>query len=434
MDELFLLFEWVAWRLPRELLTRQAIQLKRMWGALKGNAKPLMLCNIFWTIPSCFMGIYLQVFMVEQGMSKIEIGTVASAQLVAQMFGALLGGFLAERYGRLRTVTLIDSCCWPLAYLIFSSAHGYLSFLAGAVLVGTVFTLGPAWTALYVEGSHPSSRMHLFGLLQIPWFLGMVLSSLSGFLVSMWGVTGTCRVVFGCACAMTAFSVWLRSKYLRDPSPPRRPFQPSLSDVETLARGHWSAFRLIISSRPMYLIFIVQVLTAIFLSVSVTYNNLYLVDHRGMDLKPVMLALIPLVGGTTVLLTTFLLVPFITLGVLFRWLVIGAVLQALNITAYLVGPAGSLGFVIAGALAGAVGFGVYNPVLNGYWSNLMSDRDRPRILAFTTVASMLVTMPAPTIAGALFTIHPSGPLFMQLGVFLLICSCFLLAVRVRRTR
>ena len=185
MDELFLLFEWVAWRLPRELLTRQAIQLRKMWGALQGNAKPLMLCNIFWTIPGSFMGIYLQVFMVEQGLSKIEIGTVASAQLVAQMFGALLGGFLAERYGRLRTVTLIDTCCWPLAYLVFSSAHGYLSFMAGAVLVGTVFTLGPAWTALYVEGSRPSNRMHLFGLLQVPWFLGTVLSSLSGFLVAM---------------------------------------------------------------------------------------------------------------------------------------------------------------------------------------------------------------------------------------------------------
>jgi MFS family permease len=109
-------------------------------------------------------------------------------------------------------------------------------------------------------------------------------------------------------------------------------------------------------------------------------------------------------------------------------------LQAVNITAYLAGPAGSLWFVCFGALAGAIGFGVYNPVLNGYWSNLMTDRERPRILAFTTVASMLVTMPAPTIAGALFTIHPRGPMFMQLGVFLLICSCFLMAARARQPR
>ena len=427
MDEFFSLLEWMAWRLPRELMAHQSIQFRKMWGSLRGNARPLMLCNIFWTIPSSFMAIYLPLFMADQGLSKIEIGTVMSAQLIAQMLGALVGGYLAERWGRLRIVTLIDTCCWPLAYLVFSSANGYLSFMAGSILVGLVMTLSPAWVSLYVEGSPAHRRMHLFGLLQVPWFLGTILSSFSGLMVAKWDVELTCRIVFGCATAVTAFSVWLRSRYLRDPNPPRRPFRPSLADIEVLARGHWSAFRAIIANRKMYLIFVVQVLTAMFIVVSATYTNLYLVDRAGMRMEPAMLAVIPLVVGTTVLLATFLLVPIVTLKTVFRWLIIAVILQAVNILAYLLGPAGTLWPVVIGALVGAVGYGLFNPLLNGYWSNLMSDRDRPRILAFTAVASMLVIMPAPTIAGALFTIHPSGPMWMLVGIYSLICACFFLA-------
>lgn len=432
MDEFFSLIEWMTWRLPRELMAKQSIQFRKMWGSLKGNAKPLMLCNIFWTIPSAFMGIYLPLYMADQGLSKIEIGTVMSAQLVAQVFGALVGGYLAERFGRLRTVNLVDTCCWPLAYLVYSSASGYLSFMLGSVLVGLVMTLSPAWISLYVEGCPANRRMHLFGLLQVPWFLGTILSSFSGFMVAQWEVDKTCRIVFGCATAVTAFSVWLRSRYLKDPHSPRLPFRPALADVEVLARGHWSAFRAVIKSRKMYLIFAVQILTAMFVVVSTTYNNLYLVDMAGMRLQPAMLAVIPLVGGTTVLLTTFLLVPVVTLSTIFRWLIISVALMALNILVYVMGPAGSLWPVVFGALVGAVGFGLFNPLLNGYWSNLMTDRERPRILAFTAVASMLVTMPAPTIAGALFTIHPSGPMWMLAGIYSLICACFILASKNRR--
>lgn len=434
MDEFFQLIEWMAWKLPRELMARQSIQFRKMWGALKGNAKPLMLCNIFWTIPSSFMGIYLPLYMADQGLSKIEIGTVASAALIAQMFGALVGGYLAERFGRLRTVNLIDSCCWPLAYLIFSSAQGYLSFMLASILVGLVTTLSPAWVSLYVEGSPSKHRLHLFGLLQVPWFLGTILASFSGVMVSSMEVERTCRIVFGCATVVTAFSVWLRSRYLRDLHPPRKPFRPSLADVEVLARGHWSAFRRIISDRLMYTMFAVQVLTAMFIVVSTTYTNLYLVDMAGMRMAPSMLALIPLVSGTTVLLVTFLLVPVVTIKNIFWWLNVAVGLMAFNILAYLFGAAGSLTPVIFGALVGAAGYALYNPLINGYWSNLMSDRDRPQILAFTLVASMLVVMPAPTIAGALFTIHPSGPMWMLVAIYSLIYACFIIASKYRLQR
>ena len=109
MEDIVWLVEWVAWKMPRRLLTRQALQMKRMFLALKGNARVLVIANLFWTIPASFTGVYLQLYMAEQGLSKIEIGSIASAQVATQMIGALCGGWLAYRFGRLRTIVAVDS-------------------------------------------------------------------------------------------------------------------------------------------------------------------------------------------------------------------------------------------------------------------------------------------------------------------------------------
>lgn len=423
MDEILWHVEWLVWRMPLRLATQRLRHFRRMLGSVRGNARALVSWNIYWTTPASFLGVYLQLFMAEQGLTKIEIGTIASAQIVTQMACALVAGYLADRLGRLRTITFVDVAFWPAAYLIFSLAHGYLAFLAGAILVGGVFLLMPAWAAMYVEGTPPARRPHLYGVLQIAWFAGGILSALTGLLVKVWGVTFTCRVVFGFSALLTAFSVWQRGKRLRETEPRRKPLKPSLDEVHALIEGHWAAFLTLISRRQLAVIFLIQVLTAMALAVSATYTNLYLADARGAALAPASLALLPLIGGVMVILATFLLVPFISPAATFGFMLAGVGLMASNVVTQLLAPSGALMVIVGGVMAGSAGFALYNPSLNGYWQNLISDRERPRVLAFCTVVSMLVTIPAPTIAGAFYTIHPRGALLMLLGIYALIALC-----------
>ena len=43
--------------------------VRRMWGAVRGNARALAAYNIFWTLPMNFMNIYLPVYMKERGLT-----------------------------------------------------------------------------------------------------------------------------------------------------------------------------------------------------------------------------------------------------------------------------------------------------------------------------------------------------------------------------
>jgi MFS family permease len=431
MEEIIWTIEWVAWRLPQKLLARQAFQIRRMFGMLKGNTRALVIYNLFWTIPGSFMGVYLQLFMAEQGLTKIEIGSIASAQITVQMIGALFAAWLAERFGRLRSITTFDAICWPAAYLLFAMAGGYLPFMGGAMLIGGIFFMLPSWTSLFVSGTPVRNRTHLFALLQVPWFIGSITASLSGFLVDAWGLDLTCRVVFGCAAVSTAFAVWIRSKYLRDPDPPRRPIRLTLDEVESAVAGHLYALKALVNRRQLFIFFLIQVATAAWLALVVTYNFLYLADPRGVGLPKPALAALPLFSGATVVITSFFIVPFVTVAGVTGFLLIGVGLSAIQAALLLAAPHGAFASVAGAVVVGAVGWGIFNPSLNGRWSTLMSDRERTRILSFTTVLSMLITMPVPTIAGALYMIHPRWPLILVLCCHAMIVACIVWAALVR---
>ena len=79
-----------------------------MFRSIRGNPRVLIVTNLFWALPISFSVVYLQIYMKEMGLSEIAIGSVSSAQLVAQVIGALLGGWLADRLGQKKTLMIFD--------------------------------------------------------------------------------------------------------------------------------------------------------------------------------------------------------------------------------------------------------------------------------------------------------------------------------------
>ncbi len=434
MEELFLFAERVTWTLPRKLLREHAWHLRQAWRSMSPNAKALAGYNIFWTLPGAFSGIYLQVFMKEQGLTEIEIGSVVSAGLTVQVVCALLSGFAAERFGRLRTVTLVDGLTWPFVYFLYAVAHGYIMFAGGSMLVGGVALLIPAWNSLFIQGSPRGRRIHIFAIAQIPWFVAAIVASASGFLVRAIGVTGSCRWVFGAAVVSTVFGWWHRGKFLTDPDPRPRPLRLSFHEAERFLTVHWVALQAVVRRRGLLIAFVMQVLFQAGLVIGGTYTNLYLVDARGVGLPKATLAIFPLIGGFVVLATTFLVVPYVSTGGLFRFLLAGLSLMGLNVALLLVAPLIGLPAVIAASLIGSVGFAIFNPSVNANWADQMNDRERARLDGFRWVVSTLVMIPVPVFAGALYKeVHPRMPLFLIAACYALIAVCAAWAVRTSRS-
>lgn len=388
-----------------------------MFGTLKGNSLPLVKYDILWVLPIQFTMLYLRLFQREQGLTEVEIGTISSLQLVSQIGGALCGGYLAERWGRLRTVTWVDAIAWPLAFFVFASANSYISFMAGAILMGSVHLLVPSWLSLYIEKTPENRRPHLFAILHIPWFVASLLIPLSGLLVQRLGVSQTCRGVFAFSIFLTIFAVWYRGRFLRHADPPPKPFRFSIKEVEHLGLTHWRAFKAIASRKQMLPFLLMQMLGLSAMTTLETFDFLYITDPMGVGISKSSIAMLPFFQGTTTLAMIFLVLPHVTDARMFRALFAGLSLMALATIIVLAAPRGAFPMIMLAYALGPAGFALFDPALSSYWSQLMNDRERARIIALTTVLALIVAVPVPTIAGALYEINPRGPLFMVLAFY-----------------
>src|SRR5581483_610654 len=218
----------LVWRLPRQILTRQTLQTRRMFRAARGNAKVLLATNTFWMVPISFGGTYLPLFMAEQGLSKVEIGTLTSTQLGAQILGSFFGGWIADRLGWKKALQILDGTIWPAIFLSFAFAHGYFLFFIGSFLVGFQSCAWPAFLSLLLEGVPKSKSAFIFALEQVTWFAGGVLTSVTGLLVSRWGVSASSRTVFVSGCFLMSIGWTIRQRMVREVAAPREKLKPPL--------------------------------------------------------------------------------------------------------------------------------------------------------------------------------------------------------------
>ena len=149
-----------------------------------------------------FLSYSLPSLMPDLGFSKVEAGALASYSLLGMAIGGLMGGWCADRYGRVRTVV------WTIA--IFSIGTAFLGLTQNywqfAVLrfissigLGAVYVVCNTLMSEYVPTSR---RTTVLGALQAGWSVGYVVSTvLAGLIIPVYGwrflfATGIVPVIF----------------------------------------------------------------------------------------------------------------------------------------------------------------------------------------------------------------------------------------------
>jgi predicted MFS family arabinose efflux permease len=147
---------------------------------------------------SSFVIAFLPLFLNEKmGIPASEIGKYVVGMSSAFIFGSIIGGKMADRIGRKRTL-LISYLCSAVAYLV----SGFLSdnlLVIPLIFVGFLFchTVTPAISAMSVDYTDQSNRQVSFSLIYQGANLGYTIGPLvAGFLFNkhlewiFWGQTG----------------------------------------------------------------------------------------------------------------------------------------------------------------------------------------------------------------------------------------------------
>jgi len=221
-----------------------------------------------------FLSYSLPSLIKEFHIDKVQAGSLASYTLLGMAVGGFFGGWLADRFGRVRVVV------WTI--MLFSLTTGLLAFtqsywqfatlrFVSALGLGAEYVVSNTLMSEYVPTAR---RTTVLGTLQAGWSAGYVVAAvLAGSIVPLWGW----RPLFGVALVPVLLALVIR-RFVPEPASWTR-----AADTSASARvGQW---REVFATPERRRVFILWTLTSCFLQFGNYGVNNWLPTYLVSELK-----------------------------------------------------------------------------------------------------------------------------------------------------
>lgn len=398
----------------------------RDWGR---NARVLIATEPLWSIPMSWIFFYRPIFMKSLGVSEVEIGFTITLYSILQTFLPLLGGYLADRFGRKRVFMFFDVTGWITSLTLWTLATEFWQMLLATVFEGLVTIIFPVWECMLVEDTSSEYRASIYGYINLIYVSGSLMTPLAGLIVSTYGIVAGYRVI--CILALTSLTAMftVRQVFLRETEIGKLLLKER-SDISGF-KGYRRALRIVIRGKAILLIFLCNILGGFYYTITNTYSALYLTDPRGLALDKGLASLVPAASSvTSILLLTIFSSMMQRERELLKSLAMAYLSSALSTALLVTIPKGYLSLAaVSGALSGF--YTLAYPAIRTFLVNridVVDEKARAKVLSLSTTFSALANWLTPTLAGYAYQIDPKIP-FLVAIVVLTVNTIITMAIR-----
>lgn len=385
----------------------------RTLHGLPRNARNSILTEPLWGIFGTVVVYYAPLYMRSVGLTSTQIGLLGSLTLALSFVFQLVAAPITNRAGRKRTTLIGDLVSWTLPMFVWAFAQNVTAFVLAAILSATGRIVSVSWSLLVIEDVEPSQRARVFGILNLIVTGCGLLTPLVGMMMALHGVTPTLRwVYFLGGVGMTVMFLW-RNAITDETASGKAAMEhhrelgplDSLRHTLEVVRG--------LHRHPGLLGVAVFYALTVFTEQLGLFQILYLREALGFGAQA--LSYVPVVGAVMTVLLYTLVIPRLSGLPVGRALALTRVAALVGACLLLVVPAGNLGvmLVVVGILGGAT-FLTQTYRDTALFARLPETGTADLYSAVQTI-TMLCSVPAAAIAGAVFTASPHG-LFVLIAV------------------
>ncbi|MET9789524.1 MFS transporter [Streptomyces canus] len=217
---------------------------KRLWkvATLSGMASYLDAALIV------SIGVNLAIYRDAYDMGVWMAGAISAIVTICIAVGSLVGGRLADVFGRRRLYNL-DILCYALGAIIITLAPDDITLLVGVLLAGLAAGADlPTSLAVVSDAAPDHARGRLIAFTQVMWMLGIIVVVFVGFALSDTGMLGA-RLITG-HLAVAALVTWhLRSRLELatgpDPAQDQVPMEQPAEQQGVALRNVWTRAALV---------------------------------------------------------------------------------------------------------------------------------------------------------------------------------------------
>lgn len=206
-------------------------------SAIKGNLGVMMLSAGIWTFAGQLVMPFQSLYILHLGGSYFHIGLITSIAAISSIIPTLIGGQLADTYGRKK---MLYSMSFVLSFnfLLFSIAKDIWWLIAASVLNSLALGLRqPSFSSIIDDSTDETSRAQSYAIWSIvPPLFGLASPYLMGVYMDMYGVVETIRVGYALLFAASFIASALRYRYIKETLPEEDQREMSIQELtrETL--------------------------------------------------------------------------------------------------------------------------------------------------------------------------------------------------------
>lgn len=395
----------------------------KLWGR---NAKVLVVTELR-SVPMSWVSFYQVVFMRSLGLSEVFIGFSIMLSLILQIFLPILGGYLADEFGRKRVLMLFDSG-WIGAMITLSIAKEPLQIIVAMLFQGLTTGVYGVWETFLLEDTEPTYRLSIYSLIQLINLFGGLLTPVAGVLVSLYGVEQGCRYIFLIALIIIMIALITRQTLLRESKIGKKMVSLKTQGVLSSKSSYTETLKTVAKHKKLLILFTLVIVGNLQYTLVNTYKPLYLSDSRALALDESIISIVPMASSISSAIALFFIIPRLK-HTLFRMsILIGYICGLSGFMVLITAPRGSLSLAVLSAILDSANFVSIVSVLRVFFANAIDEIcpfARVKIMSLMNTFFAFVSWPMPIMGGYLYVVSPVLPfvlavLFLTMSIGLIL--------------
>jgi len=382
---------------------------------LEGNPKICVYTEPLWGIPFFLFSSYASLYMVELGVTAVQIGIILSLGMVVQVFSALLSGAITDKLGRRKTTFLFDFLSWSVPCLLWAFSQNFYWFLAAGLVNSTWRITSNSWACLLVEDAETEKLVHIFSLIFIAGTISAFFAPFAGFMVGKLGLILAVRMLY--MAGFVLMSIKFVILYVKGPETRQgliRLKETQNESIFSLLKGYGAVTKLMLKSRSTMICMLITAIIGISAMITASYWPLLITSKFGVPAKTV--AMFPMIKSAIMLIWYFFAVPKLHVERFRIPLILGFFVYGISqLILFAVPPEGYFLLVLSLVLE-AFSLATIKPLMESLIVVAVDARERARVMSIFWTAILAVSAPFGVIAGGLYDRNRLYPFILSIGI------------------
>ena len=254
---------------------------------------------VLWSPITQATWVYFQLFLLELGASTVIVGYILSISTFIIGFARILGGYLADHYGR-RKIIIILTYVASGTYLLYSIAPDWRYILLASIVMNIALLYQPAIQAIIADSLPKEHRGLGYAVINIlPSFTAMFAPYIALYMVSKFGLVAGMRILYFLAFVMGTIVGTIRLFMLKETLHVKHRRIHNSDILKHLKLSYRHAFQFLIRNlKPLVALYIL-INTALGISI---LTQIYAVKYLGLTKED--WGWITFIGGITYFITS----------------------------------------------------------------------------------------------------------------------------------